>query len=71
MTIPGDPQGIDIVPGSMKPCACGNLVGDLKIKAPEGEGATLQGTHDAVFICKCGNEIPCKVKIDLQRHKSN
>ncbi len=71
MPIPGEPEGIDIVPGSMTPCACGATIGDLKIKAPEEPGATLQGVHDALFLCPCGSKIPCKVKIDLKKYRSN
>lgn len=74
MSLPGDPTGIEIVPGSMgSHLRCGGQTGTLKIKLPEeGKDASIEGTHDAFWICDtCKKEIPCRVKIDLQRHRGN
>lgn len=72
--IPGDPKGIDIVDGSLvKKCRCSSEMGSLKIAMADMEKAgTLEGTHDAFWICdECKVESPCKVKIDLRRHEGN
>lgn len=71
MPIPGDHQGIDIVPGSMEPCGCGATIGSLRIHVPKNFKGTIEGVHAGFFGCACGKEIPCMVKIDLQKHRLN
>lgn len=67
----GDPEGVVtelLAPHDL----CRGEFGTLKIKMPEGPNGTLQGEHVGTWTCDtCQREIPCRVKIDLQRFKSN
>lgn len=71
MSIPGDPEGVEIIElGEHE--GCPGQLGDLKIPVPDDEDVSLEGVHDAHWICHtCKREISCKVKIDLQRFKGN
>lgn len=64
---------IEILPGADLPCPCGATHGDIQIFMTDEmrSGGTIQGDHDATWICKCGRRVPVRVRIHLGDEEKN